>query len=122
MWPWYARKKSMSHGKLSFIVKTMCETSVEGEWLKLLSTDYDFKVNISTSGAHFRGWLGFTSHSPCSCLMESLKLLEFALQNLHLELSSCINKITTSAPHACDLRLVLGCKRDWVCSHLHLTK
>ena len=33
----------------------MCATSVVGEWLKLAATDYDFKVNMDTSGAHFRG-------------------------------------------------------------------
>ena len=61
----------MSHEKLSFIVdctdwpiaRTMCTTSVEGEWLKLAATDYDFKVNMSISRAHFRGRLGITSHT-----------------------------------------------------------
>ena len=41
----------------------MCATSVEGEWSKLAATDYDFKVNTSTSGAPFRGWVGVTSHT-----------------------------------------------------------
>ena len=50
MWHWYARKRSMSHEKLSFIVRTMCATSVEGEWFKLAATDYDIRVNMSTSG------------------------------------------------------------------------
>ena len=83
----------MSQGYLSFIVKTMCATPVEEAVIEVVVTDYDFKVHISTSGAHFRGWLGFTSHTVF-LFMESLKLLEFALQNLHLELSSCTNKIT----------------------------
>ena len=62
MWHWYARKRRMSHEKLSFIVRTICATSVECEWLKLAATDYDFKVKMSTSGEHFRGRLGITSH------------------------------------------------------------
>ena len=31
--------------------------------IEVAVTDFDFKVNVSTSGAHFRGWLGFTSHT-----------------------------------------------------------
>ena len=41
----------------------MCATLVESVWLKLATTDYDFKVNMSTSGAHFRGRLRITSHT-----------------------------------------------------------
>ena len=40
----------------------MYATSLEGELLKLAATGYDFKVNMSTSGAHFRGRLGIKSH------------------------------------------------------------
>ena len=34
-----------------------------GSVIEVVVTDYDFKVHISTSGAHLREWLGFTSHT-----------------------------------------------------------
>ena len=60
---WNARKRSISHEKLSFIVRTMWAASVKGEWFKLAVTDKDFKVNMSTSCAHFRERLGITSRT-----------------------------------------------------------
>eukprot|EP00450_Noctiluca_scintillans_P038759 CAMPEP_0194477338 /NCGR_PEP_ID=MMETSP0253-20130528/1102_1 /TAXON_ID=2966 /ORGANISM="Noctiluca scintillans" /LENGTH=985 /DNA_ID=CAMNT_0039316301 /DNA_START=74 /DNA_END=3031 /DNA_ORIENTATION=+ len=82
----------------------------EGEWLKLATTDYDFKVNMSTSGAPLRGRLGITSHImfPLDGKFEVdgdcvNKICVF-------ELSSRTDKITPAELTPVILELVLGCQ------------
>ena len=72
---------------------------VEGDWLKLATTDYDFKANMSTSEAPSRGRLGFTSHIVF-LLDGKFEVDGVCVHRIYtLELSSCTNKITPWTSH-----------------------
>ena len=77
--------------------------------MKMATTDYDFKVNMSTSGAPFRGRLGITSH--IAFLLDG----KFEVNGVCgdkiciFELSSRTDKITPLDLTRVILELVLGC-------------